>query len=377
MLQSAVLLVLAAASNVVSARWCRDLTIPVSLTSRNAVFDIEPLKTEIDVTNFYLELGKQGGNLTEKLVKGYKTVSGIYTLAATYCVPDTGPGDVLQIMTHGVGFDRSYWDPPINDYKYSYVARAVDDHGYSTLTWDRLGVGKSSHGETINEIQIFLEIAALAELTRKFVNCTLCEHSYKRVVHLGHSFGSAMTYGLVNQYPDISNGIVLTGFSQIPAYMGLFALGGNFVPVSSVPSLASQYAVGYVAAGSKSAVHTNFFGPDDFDPAVLDWLYEHGQANTPGEILTVGATGGVANIFHGPSLVITGERDVPFCGGNCYATSAIQNKAPNLIAASEEFFPNASPFNATVIPKAGHGLNLGYSADLAFDTILEFLEAHV
>lgn len=75
MLQSAVLLVLAAASNVVSARWCRDLTIPVSLTSRNAVFDIEPLKTEIDVTNFYLELGKQGGNLTEKLVKG---VSGIW-----------------------------------------------------------------------------------------------------------------------------------------------------------------------------------------------------------------------------------------------------------------------------------------------------------
>jgi pimeloyl-ACP methyl ester carboxylesterase len=211
-------------------------------------------------------------------------------------------------MTHGVGFDRSYWDPPINDYKYSYVARAVDDHGYSTLTWDRLGVGKSSHGETINEIQIFLEIAALAELTRKFVNCTVCEHSYKRVVHLGHSFGSAMTYGLVNQYPDISNGIVLTGFSQIPAYMGLFALGGNFVPVSSIPSLASQYAEGYVAAGSKSAVHTNFFGPNDFDPAVLDWLYEHGQANTPGEILTVGATGGVANVFHGPSLVITGGK---------------------------------------------------------------------
>ena len=60
---------------------------------------------------------------------------------------------MLQIMTHGIGFDRTYWDLPVHDYEYSYVARAVDDHGYSTVTWDRLGVGQSSRGETINEIQ--------------------------------------------------------------------------------------------------------------------------------------------------------------------------------------------------------------------------------
>lgn len=235
-------------------------------------------------------------------------MKGRYKLAVTYCEPDSGPGPVLQIMTHGIGFDRSYWDLPAQDRAYSYVARAVDDYGYSTVTWDRLGVGKSSHGETINEIQIFLEIAALRKLTAVFASGQArgVSHAYDSIVHLGHSFGSAMTYALVTETPEISSGIVLTGYSQLPNYLGLFALGGNFVPVSSIPSLESKYATGYIGAGSRMAVHINFFAPDDFDEDILDYLYEHGQANTPGEILTVGAGGGVQNPFSGPVMVITG-----------------------------------------------------------------------
>lgn len=245
-------------------------------------------------------------------------MEGDYKLAATYCEPDDGPGPVLQIMTHGVGFDRSYWDLPAQDFEYSYVARAVDDYGYSTLTWDRLGVGQSSRGETINEIQIFLEIAALRELTNLFASGHACgvSHPYDRIVHLGHSFGSAMTYALVRETPEISAGIVLTGFSQVPQYMGLFALGGNFVPVSSIATLAGRYPSGYVGAGSRMAVHINFFGPGDFDEEILDHLYTHGQPNTPGEILTVGAGGGEVNHFTGPAMIITGGKSTssPFSG---------------------------------------------------------------
>lgn len=242
------------------------------------------------------------------LVCQYATVKGDYELAVTYCEPDSGPGPSLQIMTHGIGFDRSYWDLPAQDHAYSYVARAVDDYGYSTLTWDRLGVGQSSHGETINEIQIFLEIAALRELTHVFASGRACgvSHSYGSIVHLGHSFGSAITYALVRETPDISAGVVLTGYSQVPNYLGLFALGGNFVPVSSIPALAAWYPTGYVGSGSRMAVHINFFAEGDFDNEVLDYLYMHGQPNTPGEILTVGASAGESNPFPGPVMIITG-----------------------------------------------------------------------
>lgn len=58
-------------------------------------------------------------------------------------------------------------------------------------------------------------------------------------------------------------------------------------------------------------------------------------------------------------------------------TSAINDTADNLILASKPMFPNASPFNATVVPKAGHGLNLGYSSAGAYDTIFSFLDQHL
>lgn len=58
-------------------------------------------------------------------------------------------------------------------------------------------------------------------------------------------------------------------------------------------------------------------------------------------------------------------------------TTAIRDTASNLVAFSANYFEKASPFNATVIPGAGHGLNLGYSHTRTFSTMLEFLEAHV
>ena len=86
----------------------------------------------------------------------YATVSGEYNIAATYCEPDSGPSSAIQILTHGIGFDRAYWDLPFNNYNYSYVNVAVDQYGYSTFTRDRLGIGMSDHGEPVNEIQAFL-----------------------------------------------------------------------------------------------------------------------------------------------------------------------------------------------------------------------------
>lgn len=35
-------------------------------------------------------------------------------------------------------------------------------------------------------------------------------------------------------------------------------------------------------------------------------------------------------------------------------------------------FKNASPFKVSIIPRAGHGLNLEYSAPQTYQTILDF-----
>lgn len=241
-------------------------------------------------------------------------MTGNYNLAATYCVPNAGPGDTIQVLTHGIGADKSYWDLPFNNYNYSYVAQATDKHGFSTLSWDRLGVGASSHGKPIAEIQIFLEIAALRVLTNQLRSNKLphINHAYNKVLHVGHSFGSLMTYALANMYPNITQGIALTGFAHVPNFVAFFALGGGFAPVKEIPALAKQYPAGYLATKSSSGVQANFLAQGDFDPDMLIEAARAGQPTTPGEILTVGSVSGAPSVYCGPVLVITGGESLSF-----------------------------------------------------------------
>lgn len=81
----------------------------------------------------------------------------------------------------------SYWDFPYNNFNYSYVDVATDQYKYCTLAIDRLGIGKSTHGEVLNEIQAPLEVAALAEITRMLRNGSIPQipRAFRRVTHVG------------------------------------------------------------------------------------------------------------------------------------------------------------------------------------------------
>ena len=105
---------------------------------------------------------------------------------------------MLQILTHGIGADRSYWDLPFHNYNYSFVSEAVDKYDFSTFAYDRLGIGQSSHGEPVNEIQAWLEIDALKVLTSQLKAGKVkgVPGPFEKVVHTGHSFGSQQTYAL-------------------------------------------------------------------------------------------------------------------------------------------------------------------------------------
>ncbi|KAM4057221.1 alpha/beta hydrolase family protein [Hirsutella rhossiliensis] len=374
MLASALLLGLATA---VAAKNCVDLKIPLYLRSRNGVFDMATPKTEIEVTNFILDYARNGRNYTNAVTTGFKTIKGNYKLAATYCEPDWGARDTLQIVTHGIGFDRSYWDFPYKSYNYSYVNRALDQ-GYSVLSWDRLGIAHSSHGDPIDEIQIFLAIAALEELTKWVKHGKLQggKHKYSKMVHIGHSFGSAITLGMTSANPELSDAIVLSGFSQVPSFLAQFLLGANFISVKGVEFLAPKYSEGYLASKSTVGLQTNFFAPGDFDPKILGAAAITGQPAAIGELMTLGSVSPQSN-FKGPVLIVTGERDVPFCGGDCTKTDPINHSARDLLQASKRNFKSASVFKTVVIPGAGHGLNYQYSAPLTYRAILNFIKTNV
>jgi pimeloyl-ACP methyl ester carboxylesterase len=62
---------------------------------------------------------------------------------------------------------------------------------------------------------------------------------FAKVVHVGHSYGSAQTYTLAQQWPKSSDGIILTGFTQIPNFAPLFVAGSSFVPAKTISALAA------------------------------------------------------------------------------------------------------------------------------------------
>lgn len=71
MFRSGVFLALAATA---TAKKCSNIMVPVSLTAENAVFDIETPTTKVDVTNFLLELTRNGENYASTIQSG---VSGL------------------------------------------------------------------------------------------------------------------------------------------------------------------------------------------------------------------------------------------------------------------------------------------------------------
>ena len=80
-----------------------------------------------------------------------------------------------------------YWDLSYNNFNYSYVDFATDKAKYCTLSYDRLGIGNSSHGEVLNEIQAALEVAALAELTMMLRKGTFpgITQTFDKITHVG------------------------------------------------------------------------------------------------------------------------------------------------------------------------------------------------
>ncbi|KAI1851802.1 hypothetical protein JX265_013159 [Neoarthrinium moseri] len=350
---------------LVAARNCKNITVPVSISAENTNLGPLSFETNIDATNFFLGTLAAGrhtssaSNTTVADATKIITVSGTYNLSTVYCEPDSGTPDVLQILTHGFGFDGSYWDFPFHSHNYSYVNFALD-HGYATLSWDRLGHAGSSHGDPVREIQLPLEVAALHELTRLARNGSISDigrpDGFGKVVHVGHSLGSSITNALAVVDPAASDGLMLTGFSHVDDFQPLATTGLHLVQARTIPRFAS-YPGGYLAQADKVAVHFVFFAPGTFDPEMLDAAFEAGQTLAIGEVATGGYKAMEISQTKAPVLVVTGEHDIVFCGGDCNAPLT-PNSTENLLEISRLYFPCTTAFQASIISGGGHGLNL-------------------
>lgn len=345
---------------------------------------------------------------------------------------------ICQIATI-LTLKTSYWDLNYNNYNYSYVNTALAA-GYSTLAIDRYGIGNSSHGDPFNEIQAQAEVEALNEITKKLRAGRIAEikTAYKKVIHVGHSFGAVQSYWLSALYPKSTDGVILTGFSVAPQFIPYFGAGNNFhsarlnqplrfgnSPSSTVQRLAAKYGLdkdivpglqkalasagiklssqnvwdvvattevgdlingynttgftldypsGYFANSDLTALQYLFLWPGNYDVGLAVVGERTKQPVTAGELLTI-ANAPASSPFTGPVLVITGEHDVPFCGGNCLAKLE-GSTLPNIPAGVVQAFPAASKFESYIQPNTAHGLTFHYNATAGYKVIQDFLASN-
>lgn len=373
-------------------RPCTTLTVQVPITALNHLYDVVQVNNNIDAVHFEQDLDTWNSPSIEERITENITVSETYNIHAQLCVPPHGvKKSYLQVASHGGGFDSRYWDVRVEPEQHSYIDAALEA-GYSILTYDRIGSGQSSHPSAYTDVQLPAEVEVLraisqmvrdgtiSHLTSDFFSVWNSSTTFDKVVHVGHSLGSIVTYGLLAVYPDLSDAAVLTGFiidtevfASRQASMDL-----QYAPDND-PQLFADSSSGYLVPGTPSAYQANFFtsrvnattGVGGFDPKLLDYAYSIRQP-TPlvemGSGIVMYLQYPTAAQYTGPVQLMVGEFDYIVCLGDCrntYTTTQL-----------DRMFPQAKEVDINLQPGTGHGLPFHRNATLGFKATFDWLSSN-
>ena len=206
----------------------------------------------------------------------------------------------------------SYWNFNLVAGNYSYV-EAATNAGYSTFAYDRLGTGLSTKSDPYNVVQAPTELAILTELTIMLKKTLISGcNAHESFVHVGHSYGSTLTNALVATAPQLSDGIILTGYSNNLTFQGLFLATTGHLASTNQPARFAGYSSGYLTWADKYYNQYSFLAYPYFDEAIATAAENNKFPFTIGEILTTGVVPLSAPNFTGPVLVSTASSFLGF-----------------------------------------------------------------
>ncbi|KAF6742460.1 hypothetical protein DFP72DRAFT_1105911 [Ephemerocybe angulata] len=307
---------------------CVETLLPVSIAANNTEIKLAAPRNQQELTDLITRISSQTSNVTSEVQTG-KTLDAANT---------------VELAIHGFGFDHSYWNFGGTGSKYNYVEAAPP-------RW-------ACH-LNLRQACAACEVPSHWKARRKHFN---------RVVGVGHSYGSVTLFGLVEKYGNVLDAMVLTAFAPLGgfAFSAFAAVGWTIASVGDPKRFGSLPSSYMISEGLSNDQHS-FFRYGNYEPAVLRSAFNAREASTLGEVLSAG--GGPALNYTNPLLIVTGDKDYPNCGGNCYQKFS----GVNLVEASKVVFPAVTKF-ATYIPaETGHGNNLHLSAPEAYGKIQDWI----
>jgi hypothetical protein len=293
------------------------------------------------------------------------------TISGTLCKPLWWDGThEIDVLAHGGTYNRSYWDYPYHNLRYSYVKDTLAA-GRATFAYDALGAGASSH-----PVSTAITGSANAYVMHQIIQWARSQQHFPRVVTISHSFGAFSAVAEAGTYHDV-DAVVATGLAHALNPVTLQTSIADSYPANLDPQFQGKNLdSGYLTTvpGTRAAV---YFGATA-EPGLIAYDEAHKDTLSVSElpdVLAQAQTPPAQNIsaqVTAPVLEIIGQQDAFYCGAgaiDCDSPGAYQTyEAP--------YYPNASSFTAKIVPNTGHDLALHPSALESFLVINQWIQRH-
>lgn len=179
----------------------------------------------------------------------------------------------------------------------------------------------------------------------------MCLKGPGRIIHIGHSYGPTRSTTLVASDPSVTDGLVLTGYTNVVEYFPLVISNMNFIVVSEFDPTsfpANQHPNGYLIWSSKHANQYSFLAYPEFDIQAL----HHAEATEKPFAMGVFVSPPRLNIeapeFMGPVLCVNAEEDLIICVSGC--NGLVGEDQPR-----HKAFPASAGMESIIVPRIGHG----------------------
>ncbi|KAH8899975.1 alpha/beta-hydrolase [Thozetella sp. PMI_491] len=295
-------------------------------------------------------------------------VGGSFNINGIFCSPrGPNPRGVLEILVHGLTYNKSYWDGFGTAKTYDWPLFATS-RGYHTLAIDRLGHGESTeHLDGVEGLQLPLHLELIHQLISSVRHGpNPLGRNFGTIVYVGHSYGSVLATAHVGKYPNDVDVLVPTGHSTVPYPPTLITLTGDLGAARVFPRFAAL-PPSYLVIRDESAREAGFY-MGSYDPQLAQLDFSRSDTMTPGELIVQSAGLSPVPGFKGPVLVVTGAEDAILCnpktGRSC----------DDILNETAKLYPGSRLYNFYAVPKTGHDIVLHSTAPETFARVHDWLD---
>lgn len=323
---------------------------------------------------------------------GAPAASGDLTIFGRFCIPKGKPPATVLLALHGITYTSEYWDSDFEPETYSFTKK-MTDAGYAVLAVDRLGYGQSTHPPS-SAVTLDTQAEVANELVTSLRNGAVESTPFRRVVLVGHSYGTATSWRTTSKY-NAADAIIGTGWGSTIQTQPLARFFTGFYPAALDPKFRDKgYDPGYYTPLPGGRNQDFLYDLSNVDPEVV--RYDE-------DVLRDTVTGGEGSTFYNrygaiplgqlppssetqeiplsdqtrsitvPTFHVNGASELFFCGTNqnhCTSSQELQRE-------EAKYFSPEACFRAAVTPHAGHNLNFQRNAQFTYDTVLTWLDQAV